>query len=158
MRTRNGSVALAAVLATAASATSGFAGLDALKGRITADGSSTVGPFTTAAAEMFQRRNTGVQITVGISGTGGGFERFCNDETDLSNASRAIKASEHDKCLSKGVRWLAMTVANDGISLVVNKQNTWASCLTVDELEKIWNTGSKSTAGATSARRSRTCR
>jgi phosphate transport system substrate-binding protein len=143
MRKRIGWVVLAALLATAASATSGFAGLNALKGRITADGSSTVGPFTTAAAEMFQRRNKGVQITVGVSGTGGGFERFCSDETDLSNASRAIKASEHQKCLSNGVRWLAMTVANDGISLVVNKQNTWASCLTVEELKRIWNTGSK---------------
>ena len=140
MRKRIAWLALAAVLVAAVSTTAGVA---ALKGRITADGSSTVGPFTTAAAEMFQRRNGGVQITVGISGTGGGFERFCNDETDLSNASRAIKASEHQKCLSNGVRWLAMTVANDGISLVVNKQNTWASCLTVDELKKIWNTGSK---------------
>ena len=143
MRKRIGWVALVAMLGTAAWTATGSAGLDALKGRISADGSSTVGPFTTAAAEMFQRRNRGVQITVGISGTGGGFERFCTGETDLSNASRAIKASEHQACLSHGVRWLAMTVANDGIALVVNKQNTWATCLTVDELKRIWNTGSK---------------
>ena len=110
MRKRIGWSALAAGLVAVVATTAGVA---ALKGRITADGSSTVGPFTAAAAEMFQRKNRRVQITVGISGTGGGFERFCNDETDLSNASRAIKASEHDKCLSKGVRWLAMTVAND---------------------------------------------
>jgi phosphate transport system substrate-binding protein len=140
---RAGAVALVGLLAAAAWTTAGFAGLEALKGRITADGSSTVGPFTTAAAEMFQRKNRGVQVTVGISGTGGGFERFCNNETDLSNASRPIKASEHEKCLGNGVRWLAMTVANDGIALVVNKSNTWASCLTVAELKKIWDTGSK---------------
>jgi phosphate transport system substrate-binding protein len=140
---RSGIAVLAAVLAAAAWTTSGFAGLDALKGRITADGSSTVGPFTTAAAEMFQRRNKGVQITVGISGTGGGFERFCRDEIDLANASRPIKASEHQQCLDRGVRWLAMTVANDGIALVVNRSNTWASCLTTAELKKIWDTGSK---------------
>jgi phosphate transport system substrate-binding protein len=143
MRKRIGWAALAAALATAAWTTSGVAGLHALKGRITADGSSTVGPFTTAAAEMFQRRNKGVQVTVGISGTGGGFERFCRDEIDLSNASRPIKASEHAQCLQNGVRWLAMTVANDGIALVVNRSNTWASCLTVAELRKIWDSGSK---------------
>jgi phosphate transport system substrate-binding protein len=131
------------VLAAAVWTASGFAGLAALKGRITADGSSTVGPFTTAAAEMFQRKNRGVQITVGISGTGGGFERFCRNETDLSNASRPIRASENSNCISRGVRWLAMTVANDGIALVVNRDNTWASCLTVAELRKIWDTGSK---------------
>jgi phosphate transport system substrate-binding protein len=137
-----GAIALVGVLAAAWAAT-GFAGVEALKGRITADGLSTVGPFTTAAAEMFQRRNKGVQITVGISGTGGGFERFCRDEIDLANASRPIKASEHQQCLDRGVRWLAMTVANDGIALVVNRSNTWASCLTTAELRKIWDTGSK---------------
>jgi phosphate transport system substrate-binding protein len=140
MRKRIGWVALAAILATAAAAP---AGLGALGGRITADGSSTVGPFTTAAAEMFQRRNRGVQVTVGISGTGGGFERFCRDEIDLANASRPIRASEHQQCLDRGVRWLAMTVANDGIALVVNRSNTWASCLTAAELKRIWDTGSR---------------
>jgi len=113
-----------------------------LKGNITADGSSTVGPWTTAAAEMFGKRNKGVRITVGISGTGGGFERFCNGETDISNASRPIKASEHAICLAKGNRWVAFTVANDGIAVVVNRANTWADCLTTAELKKIWNTGS----------------
>jgi phosphate transport system substrate-binding protein len=140
MRKRIGWMALAATVAAAASTT---AGMGALSGRITADGSSTVGPFTTAAAEMFQRRNRGVQVTVGISGTGGGFERFCRNEIDLANASRPIRASEHQQCLGNGVRWLAMTVANDGIALVVNRSNTWASCLTVAELKKIWDTGSK---------------
>jgi phosphate transport system substrate-binding protein len=114
-----------------------------LKGLITADGSSTVGPYTTAAAEGFQKKNPGVRITVGISGTGGGFERFCKGETDLSNASRPIKNAEHVNCLANGVRWLAFTVANDGISIVANRSNTWADCLTTAELKKIWNTGSK---------------
>ena len=113
-----------------------------LKGNVTADGSSTVGPWTTAAAEMFGKKNKGVRITVGISGTGGGFERFCNGETDLSNASRPIKASEHAICLEKGNRWVAFTVANDGIAVVVNRENTWADCLTTTELKRIWNTGS----------------
>jgi phosphate transport system substrate-binding protein len=140
---RAGVAALVGALAAAAWTTSGFAGLEALKGRITADGSSTVGPFTIAAAELFQKKNKGVQITVGISGTGGGFERFCNNETDLSNASRPIKASEHKKCIDNGIKWLAMTVANDGISIVANKANTWAGCLTVAELKKIWDNGSK---------------
>ena len=139
---RAGVLALLGVLAATFWTAPGLARLDALKGRITADGSSTVRPFTTAAAEMFQRRNRGVQITVGISGTGGGFERFCNNELDLSNASRPIRASEHQRCISNDVRWLAMTVANDGIALVVNRSNTWASCLTVAELRKIWDTGS----------------
>jgi phosphate transport system substrate-binding protein len=117
--------------------------VSALSGTITADGSSTVGPYTTAAAEGFQKKNKGARVTVGISGTGGGFERFCRGETDLSNASRPLKASEAVKCADAGVKYVAFTVANDGLSLVVNKQNTWAGCLTVTELTKIWEPGSK---------------
>jgi phosphate transport system substrate-binding protein len=115
----------------------------ALSGNITADGSSTVGPWTTAAAEMFRKKNPKVRITVGISGTGGGFERFCRGETDLANASRPIKSSEYAQCQQNGIRWVAFTVANDGISIVVNRQNTWANCLTTAELKKIWDGGSK---------------
>jgi phosphate transport system substrate-binding protein len=132
-----------AVLGTAVVAASATAGVRALSGTITADGSSTVGPYTTAAAEGFQMKNKGARVTVGISGTGGGFERFCRNETDLSNASRPLKASEAVKCADAGVKYLAFTVANDGLSLVVNKQNTWASCLTVTELKRIWEPGSK---------------
>jgi phosphate transport system substrate-binding protein len=132
-----------AVLGTVVVAASATAGVSALSGTITADGSSTVGPYTTAAAEGFQKKNRGARVTVGISGTGGGFERFCRGETDLSNASRPLKASEAVKCADAGVRYVAFTVANDGLSLVVNKQNTWASCLTVTELKKIWEPGSK---------------
>jgi phosphate transport system substrate-binding protein len=114
-----------------------------LKGRITADGSSTVGPWTTSAAELFRKKNPRVAVTVGISGTGGGFERFCNGETDLQNASRAIKSSESLKCRDNGVDWVAFRVASDGIALVVNTSNTWVNCLTTAELKKIWDTGSK---------------
>ena len=115
----------------------------ALKGRITADGSSTVGPWTTSAAELFQKKNRGVSVTVGISGTGGGFERFCRGETDLQNASRAIKTSEVLECRDNGVAWVAFRVASDGIAVVVNPSNTWVDCLTTAELKKIWDTGSK---------------
>jgi phosphate transport system substrate-binding protein len=132
-----------AVLGTAVLAASAAAGVSALSGTITADGSSTVGPYTTAAAEGFQKKNNGARVTVGISGTGGGFERFCRGETDLSNASRPMKVSEAIKCRDAGVKYVAFTVANDGLSLVVNKENTWATCLTVSELKKIWEPGSK---------------
>ena len=114
-----------------------------LKGRITADGSSTVGPWTTSAAELFRKKNPDVSITVGISGTGGGFERFCLGETDLQNASRPIKTSEVLACREKGVDWVAFRVASDGIAVVVNPSNTWVDCLTTAELKRIWDTGSR---------------
>jgi phosphate transport system substrate-binding protein len=118
-----------------------------LSGKITADGSSTVGPYTQAAAELFRKAGaTKVNITVSISGTGGGFQRFCNGETDLSDASRPISQTrEVPNCVNKGIKYVAFTVANDGISIVVNKNNNWIqnSCLTVAELKKIWEPGSK---------------
>jgi len=134
-------VPLAVALIGAATAAGG--GTAKLKGSITADGSSTVGPWTTAAAELYRKVQPDVRITVGISGTGGGFERFCRGETDLSDASRPIKASEYARCREHGVKWVAFTIANDGITLVTSKQNTWAQCLTTAELKKIWDTGSK---------------
>jgi phosphate transport system substrate-binding protein len=133
-----------AIVATAASVA--VAKPTQLKGSIGVDGSSTVGPYIIAAAEAFQKLNKNVRITVGISGTGGGFERFCKGETDMSNASRPIKqgpGSEADKCKTAGIRYVAFAVANDGISIVVNKENTWARCITTAELKQIWNTGSK---------------
>lgn len=119
--------------------------LKKLKGSITADGSSTVGPYTTATAELFRRAGaTGVRVTVGISGTGGGFERFCRGETDLSDASRPMKIKEAQLCKTNNVgSWRAFSVANDALTVVVNKQNTWATCLSTEELKKIWDTGSK---------------
>jgi phosphate transport system substrate-binding protein len=131
--------ALAAVVLTAAAT----AGVSALSGTVTADGSSTVGPYAIAAAEGFQKKNPKARVTVGISGTGGGFERFCRGEIDLANASRPMKNSEAVTCRDAGVKWVAFTVANDGISVVASKQNTWANCLTTAELKAIWNTGSK---------------
>ena len=115
-----------------------------LSGRIEADGSSTVGPFVTAAAEDFQAQNSGVQVTVGISGTGGGFERFCAGETDLSDASRPIKDDEEvPVCQKNGIEYTEFQVANDGIAVVTNKENDWATCLTVEQLAKIWGPDSK---------------
>ena len=115
-----------------------------LSGRIEADGSSTVGPFVTAAAEDFQAQNPGVQVTVGIAGTGGGFERFCAGETDLSDASRPIKDDEEVPiCQKNGIEYTEFQVANDGIAVVTNKENDWATCLTVEQLAKIWGPDSK---------------
>ena len=115
----------------------------ALAGRITADGSSTVAPLMSLAAERFQRQEPKVKVTVGTSGTGGGFERFCRGETDLSNASRPIEDDEKQLCAENGVQQFPVQVANDGISMVVNKENTWAKCLAVDQLKKIWEPKSK---------------
>ena len=111
-------------------------------GAISADGSSTVGPYVTAAAESF-RDESEIDVTVGISGTGGGFERFCRGETDLSNASRAIKDEEAAICKENGVEYVELQVANDALTVVVNPANDWATCLTTDELAKIWGPDSK---------------
>jgi phosphate transport system substrate-binding protein len=110
-----------------------------LEGRIEVDGSSTVGPLVTAAAENFRTEQPGVDVTVGISGTGGGFERFCAGETDISNASRPIKDDEEVPiCEENGVEYTELQVANDALTVVVNPENDWASCLTVDQLKTMW--------------------
>jgi phosphate transport system substrate-binding protein len=149
---RGVAVAAGAVVATVVASTAvagSTAGptynLKKLKGSITADGSSTVGPYTTAAAELFRRAGaTGVKVTVGISGTGGGFTRFCKGETDLQDASRPMRLSEAKLCKDANIgSWRAFTVANDALTVVVNQQNTWARCLTTAELKKIWEPGSK---------------
>jgi phosphate transport system substrate-binding protein len=116
-----------------------------LSGKIEADGSSTVGPFTTAAAEAFQGQNPDVNVTVGISGTGGGFERFCNDETDISDASRPIKDEEASACQQKGVDYVEFLIATDALTVVVNKDNDWAKCLTIDQLKKMWEPAAEGT-------------
>jgi phosphate transport system substrate-binding protein len=121
----------------------GDQGGNGLSGTIRVDGSSTVGPLTEAAAEFFQQENAGVQVTVGISGTGGGFEKFCNGETDISDASRPIEGDEKQACASKGINFAEAQVANDGLSVVVNPQNTWATCLTVAQLKSVWEQGSE---------------
>ena len=115
-----------------------------LEGTIRIDGSSTVAPLTEAAAELFQAENPGVRVTVGTSGTGGGFEKFCAGETDISDASRPIKPDEEAPiCKKNGVAYEEVQVANDGLAVVVNPQNDFARCLTVAELKKIWDKGSK---------------
>lgn len=109
-----------------------------LAGDVLVDGSSTVYPVTQAAAEEFASYAPQVQVTVGISGTGGGFERFCNGETDISNASRPIDPDEAALCAENGVEFVELPVAYDGLSVLVNPGNDWAACMTVDELNMIW--------------------
>jgi phosphate transport system substrate-binding protein len=109
---------------------------------ITADGSSTVGPFTTLAAERFKEVQPDVNVTVGISGTGGGFERFCVGETDVSNASRPIEGDEAQTCADNSIDYIELQVANDALTVIVNGANEWASCLTVEQLKQMWEPGS----------------
>lgn len=105
---------------------------------ITADGSSTVFPVTEAVAEDFQQANAGTRVTVGSSGTGGGFQKFCRDETDISNASRPIKATELEACAKAGIDFIELPVAYDGLAIVVNPKNTWVTSMTVAEIKKLW--------------------
>lgn len=114
-----------------------------LSGTIALDGSSTVFPFAQAAAEQFNAEQPDVKITVGTSGTGGGFEKFCNGETDISDASRPIKAGEEvPVCEKNGVEFKEIQVANDGIAVVTNKALA-IDCLTTDQLRALWNSKSK---------------
>ena len=113
-----------------------------LTGSVRIDGSSTVYPLTALAAEDFMAANPGVQVTVGSSGTGGGFEKFCRGETDANDASRAIKEEEAAACEAAGIQYAQLQVAVDALTVVVNKANTWATCLTVEELGAIWAPGS----------------
>lgn len=110
----------------------------AATGQVRIDGSSTVFPLTALAAEDFQLENPDVQVTVGSSGTGGGFEKFCRGETDASNASRPIEDDEVAACADAGVEYGELQVAVDALTVVVNPENDWATCLTVEELAKMW--------------------
>jgi len=114
-----------------------------LTGMVRIDGSSTVFPVTEAVAEEFQIANQGVRVTVGISGTGGGFKKFCAGETDISDASRPIKDSELEACHAAGIDPIQVTIGYDGLAVMVNPNNTFAACLTVDELKRIWEPGSQ---------------
>lgn len=108
------------------------------------DGSSTVAPLASALAEEYSRtaEGRGVRVTVGTSGTGGGFKKFCASSaelrTDIQNASRPIRPEEHEACARNQVAYLELPVAIDGIAVVANPRNTWASCLTIGELRRIW--------------------
>jgi len=114
-----------------------------LSGSVKIDGSTTVFPISEAMAENFMKANPGVNVTVGSSGTGGGFKKFIASETDISDASRAIEDKEKADAKKNGLEYIEIPVAYDGISLVTNKDNTWAKFITVAELKKIWEPGSK---------------
>ena len=110
-----------------------------LKGAIKIDGSSTVYPITEAVAEEFNKEARKVRVTVGISGTGGGFKRFCAGEIDISDASRPIKKSESDSAGKAGVEYIELPIAYDGLTIVVHPKNTWCTSLTVDQIKKIYS-------------------
>jgi phosphate transport system substrate-binding protein len=106
---------------------------------ITVDGSSTVFPIAEAVAEEFGKANPDIRTpTVGISGTGGGFQKFCRGETNVANASRPIRPSEIEACAAAGVEYIELPIAYDGLAIVVNPSNTWATTITVDELKTLW--------------------
>lgn len=127
--------------APATSAPAAPAAPAALTGSVNLDGSSTVGPFAEVAAELFMEANPGVRVTVAISGTGGGFDKFCAGETDGSNASREIKDTEEEKCKTNNIAYDFIQVANDALSVVINNDNP-ISCLTVAQISQIWVGGS----------------
>jgi phosphate transport system substrate-binding protein len=143
-----------AVIAAAAAMTVGVAacgssdddatgsGSGDLSGTIRIDGSSTVAPLTEAVAEQFQAENSGVKVTVGTSGTGGGFEKFCAGETDISDASREIEPEEAEACKKSGIGYEDVHVATDALTVMINNENP-VSCLTVDQLNAVWGPDSK---------------
>ena len=154
---RVGALALVAALAiggctggggtSAAPTTAGASGASAsqapanLSGTVTIDGSSTVYPITEAVAEEFQLANTGVQVPTSLSGTGGGFKKFCIGETDINDASRPIKAEDEGEglaCKANNIEYVELQIAIDGLTVVVNPANSFASCLTIEELAKIY--------------------
>ncbi len=109
-----------------------------LSGKVEIDGSSTVYPISEGIAEGFEKDNPGIRVTVGLSGTGGGFKRFTKAETDISDASRPIKAEEHQACVENKVEYIELPVAYDGLTIVVNNENDFVNQLTVDDLKKIY--------------------
>lgn len=123
----------------AAAVVAGFAGAALAQDKLVKiDGSSTVYPITEAVAEEFQGKNPGIKVTVGISGTGGGFKKFTRGETDISNASRPIKKEEIEECKKNGIEFIELPIAFDALTVVINKNNAWAKNMTVDQLKKMW--------------------
>lgn len=147
--TRSGRIAAIAAVTVAAGlvltgcASSETAQGTGLTGTVTVDGSSTVAPLIEAAADLYYEVEPEVDVTVGTSGTGGGFEKFCAGETDISNASRPIKDEEAAACAEAGIEFTEIIVANDGLSVVVNPENDWATCLTTEQLKTIWSAESE---------------
>ena len=132
---RSAFVALTSLLVLAAGC---GGGTDATQSTVRVDGSSTVFPITEAVAEEFQKEQRTVRVTVGISGTGGGFQKFCRGETDVSDASRPIKPTEIEACTSGGVSFIELPVAYDGLAVVVHTKNDWVDHFTVAELKRLW--------------------
>jgi phosphate transport system substrate-binding protein len=126
------------LIAAASLAALGTVALPAAAQVVKIDGSSTVYPVTEAVAEEFQKANKGLKVTVGVSGTGGGFKKFCRTETDISNASRPISKSEMEACKAAGVEYFELPVAFDALTVVINPKNTWLKQATVAELKKLW--------------------
>ena len=131
------SMTIAAFIAASFASTHTFAAEKIIK----IDGSSTVYPITEAVAEEFQK-STKIKVTVGESGTGGGFKKFCRGEIDIADASRPILQKEMDACKEAGIQYIELPIAYDGLTVVVNNKNDWVKSLSVDELKKIWNSGS----------------
>lgn len=137
------SAALVALMAAACGGgEGGDTGGGSLTGTVEIDGSSTVFPIAEAVAEEFQIANPNVRVTVGFSGSGGGFERFCNGETDISNASRPINDRERAACAAAGIDFDEVSIAWDGLSVIANPANDFVTCLTTAELRRIWEPGS----------------
>jgi phosphate transport system substrate-binding protein len=114
------------------------AGSDGVKGEVVVDGSSTVAPLTGAAGELFKEESPGVNVSVGTSGTGGGFEKFCQGQIDISDASRAIKDEEKAACTAKSIAYTELHVATDALTVVTAKSNTFLTCLTTAQLKTLW--------------------
>lgn len=134
-----------ALLAFSALGASLSASAAKLEGTVSLDGSSTVFPISEAVAEEFRNEEPRVRVTVGISGTGGGFKKFVNGEIDINDASRPIKSSEIEKAKANNVQFIELPVAYDGLSVVISKKNTFIDYLTIAELKKIWEPGSQVT-------------
>lgn len=137
--------ALAIFIALILSSCSGGDSGDTLSGEVKIDGSSTVFPITEAIAEEFRSEAPNVRVTVGVSGTGGGFQKFIRGDTDINNASREIKPSEIKEAKENNVDYVRLSVAYDGLAVVVNPENDWVDYLTVEELEKIWEPAAQGT-------------
>ncbi len=133
-------VALAVTLMGSACGSKTDSGSDgqSLSGDIRIDGSSTVYPITEAVAEEFRREHPDVKVTIGVSGTGGGFNKFARGETDISDASRPIKTQEEEACKKKNIGYVELRVAFDGLAVVANGANTWLKDITIEELRKMW--------------------
>jgi phosphate transport system substrate-binding protein len=133
-----GLIVMLAIVQQACGSKSAEETAETLSGEVKVDGSSTVYPITEAIAEEFRVEQPNVRVTVGVSGTGGGFKKFGRGEIDINNASRPIKEQEAKSCKDNNIGFVELKVAFDGLAVIVNKENTWLKTITVDELKKMW--------------------